>query len=146
MREILHVQTGQCGNQMGTKFWEIISDEHGLSQTGEYEGDSDLQLERINVYFNEASGGKYVPRAILLDLEPGTMDSIRAGPIGGLFKPDNILFGQSGAGNNWAKGHYTEGKLKKNKKNIPVTLKKKQCISFGPYEHFRGSYHFRILC
>ena len=25
--------------------------------TGTYNGDSDLQLERINVYFNEASGG-----------------------------------------------------------------------------------------
>ena len=29
-------------------------------------GDSDLQLERINVYFNEATGGRYVPRAILV--------------------------------------------------------------------------------
>ena len=28
----------------------------------------DLQLERVNVYFNEASGGRYVPRAILMDL------------------------------------------------------------------------------
>ncbi|KAK7253822.1 tubulin-like protein [Aureococcus anophagefferens] len=51
---------------------------------------TDLQLERINVYYNEATGGRYVPRAILMDLEPGTMDS-------------------TGAGNNWAKGHYTEG-------------------------------------
>ena len=42
----------------------------------------DLQLERINVYFNEATGGKYVPRAVLVDLEPGTMDSVRAGPFG----------------------------------------------------------------
>ena len=67
-------------------------------------------MERINVYYNEASGGKYVPRAILLDLEPGTMDSVRAGPYGQIFRPDNFVFGQSGAGNNWAKGHYTEGK------------------------------------
>ena len=37
------------------------------------------------------------------------MDSVRAGPFGKLFKPDNFVFGQSGAGNNWAKGHYTEG-------------------------------------
>jgi len=74
-----------------------------------YEGNSDLQLERINVYFNEATGGRYVPRAVLMDLEPGTMDSVRAGPYGGLFRPDNFVFGQSGAGNNWAKGHYTEG-------------------------------------
>jgi tubulin beta len=55
------------------------------------------------------NGGKYVPRAILLDLEPGTMDAVRSGGFGQLFRPDNFVFGQSGAGNNWAKGHYTEG-------------------------------------
>jgi tubulin beta len=41
---------------------------------------------------------------VLIDLEPGTMDSVRSGPLGGLFRPDNFVFGQSGAGNNWAKG------------------------------------------
>ena len=55
-----------------------------------------MQLERINVYFNEATGGRYVPRAILMDLEPGTMDSVRAGPFGQLFRPDNFVFGQTG--------------------------------------------------
>ncbi|KAF8406573.1 hypothetical protein HHK36_008661 [Tetracentron sinense] len=110
MREILHVQGGQCGNQIGSKFWEVICDEHGVDPTGRYKGgSSDLQLERINVYYNEASGGRYVPRAVLMDLEPGTMDSIRSGPYGQIFRPDNFVFGQSGAGNNWAKGHYTEG-------------------------------------
>ncbi|KAG0377828.1 MAG: beta-tubulin [Linnemannia gamsii] len=109
MREIVHLQTGQCGNQIGGKFWEVISDEHGIDKTGVYNGDSDLQLERINVYYNEANGGKYVPRAVLVDLEPGTIDAVRTGPFGQLFRPDNYIFGQSGAGNNWAKGHYTEG-------------------------------------
>ena len=37
------------------------------------------------------------------------MDSVRSGPFGQLFRPDKFVFGQSGAGNNWAKGHYTEG-------------------------------------
>ncbi|CAK0874080.1 unnamed protein product, partial [Prorocentrum cordatum] len=72
------------------KFWEVISDEHGIDPTGTYHGDSDLQLERINVYYNEATGGRYVPRALLMDLEPGTMDSVRAGPFGQLFRPDNF--------------------------------------------------------
>ena len=38
----------------------------------------------------------------------GTMDSVRAGPFGQLFRPDNFVFGQTGAGNNWAKetGHH----------------------------------------
>jgi tubulin beta len=66
-------------------------------------------LERINVSYNEATGGKYVPRAILVGLAPGTMDSARAGQYGQLFRPGNFVFGQSGAGNNWAKGYYTEG-------------------------------------
>lgn len=39
-------------------------------------------------------GGKYVPRAVLVDLEPGTMDSVRAGPFGQVFRPDNFVFGE----------------------------------------------------
>ena len=35
MRELVHVQGGQCGNQIGAKFWEVISDEHGVDPTGE---------------------------------------------------------------------------------------------------------------
>ena len=50
-REIVHLQAGQCGNQIGSKFWEITSDEHGLLPDGTYAGDSDLQLERIEVIF-----------------------------------------------------------------------------------------------
>ncbi|KAB8079203.1 Tubulin/FtsZ, GTPase domain-containing protein [Aspergillus leporis] len=109
MREIVHLQTGQCGNQVGTAFWQIISGEHGLDASGVYHGTNDQELERMNVYFNEVNDKKYVPRAVLIDLEPGTMDAIRAGPHGQLFRPDNFVFGQSSAGNNWAKGHYTEG-------------------------------------
>ncbi|KAF6285051.1 tubulin beta 1 class VI [Rhinolophus ferrumequinum] len=109
MREIVHIQIGQCGNQIGYKFWEVIGEEHGIDSAGSYGGDSALQLERINVYYNEAHDKKYVPRAVLVDLEPGTMDSIRSSKLGTLFQPDNYVHGNSGAGNNWAKGHYTEG-------------------------------------
>ncbi|XP_061177808.1 tubulin beta chain-like isoform X2 [Saccostrea echinata] len=109
MREIVHIQVGQCGNQIGAKFWELISEEHGIDNKCVYVGDSPKQLERIDVYYNEAAHGKYVPRAVLVDLEPGTMDAVRSGPNGTLFRPDNFVFGQNGAGNNWAKGHYTEG-------------------------------------
>jgi len=34
---------------------------------------SDSQLDRINVLYHEASGGKYVARAVLFDLEPGVI-------------------------------------------------------------------------
>lgn len=65
--------------------------------------------ERIGVYFNESSTGKYVPRAALVDLEPGVLDEVKASDIGQMFRPDSFCNAQTSAGNNWAKGHYTEG-------------------------------------
>lgn len=81
-----------------------MSDEHGIDQDGLYKGNNDMQLERIAVYYKETGARKYVPRAILVDLEVATMDAVRSGPLGSLFRPDNFISGQSGAGNNWAKG------------------------------------------
>ncbi|KAK4875214.1 hypothetical protein RN001_011636 [Aquatica leii] len=109
MREIVHLQIGGAGNNIGLKFWEVIADEHGIDPRGHFHGESELQLERIDVYFNEASIGKFVPRAVLVDLESGTVDLVRSGPFGQLFCPDNFIFGQFGSGNNFAKGRYTEG-------------------------------------
>ena len=37
------------------------------------------------------------------------MDSVQSGPFRQIFRLVNSVFGQSDAGNNWAKGHYTEG-------------------------------------
>ena len=42
----------------------MISDEHGIDPTGTYHGDSDLQLERINVYYNEATGQDRLPMSV----------------------------------------------------------------------------------
>jgi hypothetical protein len=70
--------------------------EHGVDQTGAFGGDSELQLERINVYFNQGQGGRYVPRAILADLEPGTMDAIKASGFGKIYRPDNYVTGATG--------------------------------------------------
>jgi tubulin beta len=55
---------------MGTKFWDVVSNEHGIGGDCEYCGDNDAHLGRINVFYNEALGGKYRPRAVLFDLEP----------------------------------------------------------------------------
>lgn len=52
MREIVHIQAGQCGNQMGAKFWEIIADEHGIQPDGKPTVEAfekEIQLERIDV-------------------------------------------------------------------------------------------------
>jgi len=116
MREIVHLQAGQAGNQIGAKFWETIAAEHEISSNGVFDENkeidqakADILQENVNVYFSEACGSRYVPRAIMLDLEPSVLDQIYSSDVGSLFKPDAAVRGTSGAGNNWAKGHYTEG-------------------------------------
>ena len=79
---------------------------HGIGGDGEYCGDNDAQLDRINVFYHEASGGKCVPRAVLFDLEPGVIDALSASPLGELFRPGIFVNQNAGAGNNWAKGHF----------------------------------------
>ena len=37
------------------------------------------------------------------------IDSIRSSPYGGFFHPDSFVYGQTGTGNNFAKGYYTDG-------------------------------------
>ena len=65
-------------------------------------GDNDAQLGRINLFYHEAAGGKYVPHTVFF--EPGMIDAVRASPLGELFRPGNLV--NQNAGNNWAKGHF----------------------------------------
>ena len=39
---------------------------------------------------NSAGKDRYVPRAVCVDLEPGTSEVIKASEIGKMFKPDNF--------------------------------------------------------
>ncbi|KAJ7590074.1 beta-tubulin 2 [Mycena floridula] len=110
-REIINLQVGQAGNQIGESFWNLLLSEHAVDQSGLYTGSNDLELQRIGVYFTEAGSGattKYVP-SVQVDLEAGVCDRLRSGALGSLFRPDTFLCGTPGAGNNWAKGFYTEG-------------------------------------
>ena len=52
---------------------------------------------------------RHAPRPRARPPRSSLQDSVRSGPYGQIFRPDNFVFGQTGAGNNWAKGHYTEG-------------------------------------
>ncbi|KAI5452866.1 hypothetical protein NCC49_006405 [Naganishia albida] len=108
-REIISLS---AGNQLGVAFWENILQEHGLDKSGKYTGteaQAHVQLDRLSVYFDEVANKKYVPRSIQVDLEPAVLDNVKSGGMGNLFRPDTFVNAQGGAGNNWAKGYYTEG-------------------------------------
>lgn len=58
-------------------------------------------------FFSETSAGKYVPRAVFLDLEPTVVDEVRTGTYRQLFHPEQLISGKEDAANNFARGHYT---------------------------------------
>jgi hypothetical protein len=60
------------------------------------------------VFYHEASGGTYMPRAVLFDLELGVIGALRVSPLGELFCPGIFVNENTGAGSDWAKACYTK--------------------------------------
>lgn len=108
--EIITLQLGQCGNQIGFEFWKRLCLEHGISPTGVLEDFATDGLDRKDVFFYQADDDHYIPRAVLLDLEPRVIHSIMSSPYAKLYNPENIYLSKhgGGAGNNWASG-YSQG-------------------------------------
>nr|GFA28932.1 tubulin gamma-1 chain [Tanacetum cinerariifolium] len=106
-REIITLQVGQCGNQIGMEFWKQLCHEHGISKDGILE-DYATQGgagDRKDVFFYQADDQHYIPRALLMDLEPRVINGIQTGDYRDLFTSSD----GGGAGNNWASG-YDQGK------------------------------------
>lgn len=122
-REIITLQVGQCGNQIGGEFWKQLCLEHGISPDGTVmdlppttttghgmaanAGASRSAEDRKDVFFYQSDDDRYVPRAMLLDLEPRVVNKIaHMGAYKSLFNPENLFVAEDGggAGNNWASG------------------------------------------
>ena len=108
-REIITLQVGQCGNQIGSEFWKQLCLEHGIGADGllQYNEHERLIDDRKDVFFYQADDEHYIPRALLLDLEPRVVNKIHTGTHRELFNPENVFIAKDGggAGNNWASGY-----------------------------------------
>lgn len=106
-REIISIQVGQCGNQIGAEFWKKLCDEHGIDADGivkDYALNGD---DRKDVFFYQSDDEHYIPRAVLIDLEDKVIKAIQTSKYSKLYNPENIFSGTDGggAGNIWAKGY-----------------------------------------
>ncbi|PKU34003.1 tubulin alpha chaihypothetical protein [Limosa lapponica baueri] len=112
MRECISVHIGQAGVQMGNSCWELYCLEHGIEPDGiiSSSASSGQRDSSFGTFFSETGLGKYVPRAIFVDLEPSVIDGIRTGIYRTLFHPEQLINGKEDAANNYARGHYSIGK------------------------------------
>ncbi|KAH0344391.1 gamma tubulin, partial [Aureobasidium melanogenum] len=106
-REIITLQAGQCGNSVGSQFWQQLCQEHGINRDGNLEDFATEGGDRKDVFFYQSDDTRYIPRAILMDLEPRVLNGIQTGPYKNIYNPENFYIhsGGTGAGNNWAAGY-----------------------------------------
>lgn len=106
------VSVGQAGNQIAASFWKTICQEHGIDpQTGQT-AKGEEPRGNWSAFFSklgDSSSGSYVPRTVMVDLEPSVIDNIRA-TSGSLFNPSNLISRSEGAGGNFAVGYLGEGR------------------------------------
>jgi len=116
MRECISIHVGQAGCQIGSAAWDLFCNEHNIDFDGYAPENTNVNVSDLGVedslgtFFNHSESGKYVPRALFIDLEPNVIDTIRQGQHGKLFNPDQMINGKEDAANNYARGHYTVGK------------------------------------
>ncbi|KAK3915072.1 Tubulin epsilon chain [Frankliniella fusca] len=125
MSEFITVQVGQCGNQIGSAFWPLALQEHGIATSKPI---SQQQRSRYNDAFHsffwspsDVTGASYKTlsdlenakvkaRAVLIDMEDSVVARFRKGPLRKLFDETLLLTNYPGSGNNWAEGHHCHGR------------------------------------
>jgi len=112
-REVLTVNVGQAGIQLGNAVWAQYCAEHSIESDGTLKAaddGGDNNDKYFTTFYEETGTGQFVPRNITVDLEPTVVDDVRTGPMAQMFHPEFLLNGKEDAANNFARGHYTVGK------------------------------------
>jgi tubulin epsilon len=130
MRETITVQVGQCGNQIGNQFWDLLLKEH------EHSVDSELALSSFFKY--SESGGRHSKktmkaRALLIDMECGPLQQTMKGHLGHLFDDTQFVMDVYGSGNNFAHGHMLYGPKYRDKFEEGIRKNAEQCDSLQTF-------------
>lgn len=136
-REIINVQIGQCGNQLGLKWWDVMLQEYkahpqytdacnavfyDVNSNG---GPGDTSYSTLGVSLEKrapavSQHGKSSSssslthlraRCVAVDMEEGVLHSMLRGPLKHLFDNNFFVSDVSGAGNNFGVGHMEYGDL-----------------------------------
>lgn len=118
-QEVIHIQVGKAGCQIGHEFWRDVCEEHQIEfkdrdARGVCTAEDPIYTDHLGVFFKEAhgrhgTGNQWVPRAILADLNMLDLEALTDKDLGQLYRPENIVGNDEGSGNCYAKAFHTEG-------------------------------------
>ncbi|KAJ3152929.1 Tubulin epsilon chain [Geranomyces variabilis] len=118
MSNSIVVQVGQCGNQIGSRFWDMVLQEHALhNRRGIYDDALSAFFRNVHptTFANRpvgAGNGRITglrARGVMIDMEPAVVGAIARSPLGDLFDDNQRVTADSGSGNNWSVGNCVYG-------------------------------------
>ncbi|XP_054847670.1 tubulin delta chain-like [Eublepharis macularius] len=83
------LQVGQCGNQIGQEWWQVVTS---------------ARNREANMYPFCSLDGKL--SAVCVDSEPKVVKRLQKRVKSGSFRESNLIVGKQGRGNNWAYGYH----------------------------------------
>ncbi|XP_066533325.1 tubulin epsilon chain [Hoplias malabaricus] len=120
MTQSVVIQVGQCGNQVGCRFWDLALREHAhVNKRGIYDEALSSFFQNVDLRRSDGGGGgapgsrisSLRARAVLVDMEEGVLTEVLQGPLRHLFSSTQLISDVSGSGNNWAVGHLSYGSV-----------------------------------
>ncbi|XP_072041877.1 tubulin epsilon chain-like [Amphiura filiformis] len=120
MTQSIVIQVGQCGNQIGCRFWDLALREHAAhNKSGVYDEalgsffrnvDNRYEdLPNVDAGDTKTKIRSLKARAVMIDMEEGVVNEMVKGSVGELFDHRQLITDVSGCGNNWAVGHKLYG-------------------------------------
>lgn len=139
-REVVTIQIGQCGNQVGCRFWDLILREHAhVSKAAVFDASLSSFFRNVDSRYTDpidipvGDGRSQLrtlkARSILVDMEEGVVNSLLSGPLADLFDARQRITDVSGSGNNWAHGHHLYGPMYRDSIEEKVRFAAEQCDS-----------------
>lgn len=110
VREMVTIQVGQCGNQIGRMFWEQALAEHAVhNQEGLFDEAMSSFFRNVETHSSDVWNPLEIPlgnglspivglkaRAVLVDTEDGVVSETLRGSLGELFEKKQIITDVSG--------------------------------------------------
>lgn len=116
-KEVICIHLGQAGCQVGEKLWELFCEEHMVEPDGR-RLDSDAASTAGNEdlmspgFFQETASGQFVPRAIFVDTDPRSKESIMTSTYRRLFNPEFVIGYKKDCKHNFFEGRQMAHHLK----------------------------------
>ena len=95
MKEVISINVGQAGIQIGDTCTRLFAEEGGITSDGflSEEAQQTTEPNTNDIFFHEDSTGRFRARSLLIDSEPLVIDDVLRSSFGGFYGPKQVIHG-----------------------------------------------------